>query len=56
MVDNCFFFINFGEKVYGRSLKASKIRAWERFHLDGKGYARKEKDLTAPTAIGILTI
>lgn len=46
---NCAHFV---EQESGPSLKASKMREWERFHLVGKAYVKKERSSIAPTVIG----
>ncbi|KAG6779562.1 hypothetical protein POTOM_015954 [Populus tomentosa] len=38
-------------QVYGQSRKASEMRVWQRCHLVGEGYAKKEKDLIARIVI-----
>ncbi|KAG6777895.1 hypothetical protein POTOM_017736 [Populus tomentosa] len=45
-------------QVYGQSRKASEMRVWQRCHLVGEGYAKKEKDLIARIviALSLLTV
>jgi hypothetical protein len=44
--------VHFVEQESGLSLKASKMREWERFHLVGKAYVKEERSSIAPTVIG----
>ena len=37
---------------YGLNQKVSVMRGWERFHLVGKGYAKKENNSIVPIVIG----
>lgn len=47
---SCFFV-----QEYGPSLKASKTMAWERFHLDGMGWVKKERNSISQIVIGKVT-